>query len=104
TLQLQNYRSLPDRGLNHGAERIELRSERAARESEPPRRSILFAPLLFAQTLPRKRFLCSAFLAGLHVEAVLLDFFDDVFLLHLALETAQRIFQRLILLNNDFSH
>ena len=55
--------------------------------------SVLFAPLLFAQTLPRKRFLRPAFFAGFHVEAMLLDFFDDVFLLHLALKTAQSIFQ-----------
>jgi hypothetical protein len=33
---------------------------------------------------------------------VLLDFLDDVFLLHLALEPAQRIFQRLTFLNADF--
>src|SRR5262249_24776908 len=54
--------------------------------------------------LPRKRFLCPAFLTGLHVEAVLLDFLDDVFLLHLALETPQCVFQRLALLNDDFGH
>ena len=65
---------------------------------------VLFAPLLLAQTLPRKRFLGPAFLAGFHVEAVLLDFLDDVFLLHLALKTPQGIFQLLTLLNNDFSH
>src|SRR5438034_9417233 len=65
---------------------------------------LLFAPHLLAQTLPRKRFLCTAFLAGLHVEAMLLDFLDDVFLLHLALETPQCVFQRLTLLDNDFSH
>jgi hypothetical protein len=35
---------------------------------------------------------------------VLLDFLDDVFLLHFALEPAQRIFQRLTFLNADFSH
>jgi hypothetical protein len=35
---------------------------------------------------------------------MLLDFLDDVFLLHLALETAQCIFQRLTFLDNDFSH
>ena len=35
---------------------------------------------------------------------MLLDFFDDVFLLHFALETAQCIFQRLTFLNADFSH
>src|SRR5882672_549755 len=35
---------------------------------------------------------------------LLLDFFNDVFLLHLALKAAQGIFQRLTLLNDDFSH
>ena len=34
---------------------------------------------------------------------MLLDFFDDVFLLHLALETTQGILKRLILLNDYFS-
>ena len=65
---------------------------------------VRFPPLLLAQSLPRKRFLRPAFLAGLHVEAVLLDFLDDVFLLHLALESAQGIFQRFTLLDNDFGH
>jgi hypothetical protein len=80
-----NFRSLPDRGLNHGAGRQAL--------DELEITLVQFAPLLFAQTLPRKRFLGPAFLAGFHVEAMLLDFLDDVFLLHLALETAQGIFQ-----------
>ena len=35
---------------------------------------------------------------------MLLDFFDDVFLLHFALKTAQCIFQRLTFLNADFCH
>jgi hypothetical protein len=70
----------------------------------PPSRLIRFPPLLFAQSLPRKRFLCPALLAGFHVEAVLLDFLDDVFLLHLALKTPQGIFQRFTLLDDDFSH
>src|SRR5712671_3641824 len=65
---------------------------------------IRFPPLLLAQSLPRKRFLGPALLAGFHVEAVLLDFLDDVFLLHLALETPQGIFQGFILLDDDFSH
>ena len=65
---------------------------------------IQFPPLLLAQTLARERLFCAALLARLHVITVLLDFFDDVFLLHLALETAQGIFQRLTLLNADFSH
>jgi hypothetical protein len=33
---------------------------------------------------------------------VLLYFLDDVFLLHFTLETAQCVFQRLTLLDNDF--
>src|SRR4029077_2387887 len=65
---------------------------------------IRFPPLLLAQSLPRKRFFRPALLAGFHVEAVLLDFLDDVFLLHFALETAQCIFQRFTLLDDDFSH
>src|SRR5579864_2504341 len=65
---------------------------------------VRFAPLLLAQSLPRKRFFGPAFLARLHVEAVLLYFLDDVFLLHLALKTAQGIFQRFTLLNDDFCH
>src|SRR5579859_4862935 len=74
--------------------------------AEPRRggRLVRFAPLLLAQSLPRKRFFGPAFFARLHVEAVLLDFLDDVFLLHLALEAAQGIFQRLTFLDNDFSH
>jgi hypothetical protein len=67
-------------------------------------RLVRFAPLLFAQSLPRKRFFGPAFFAGFHVEAVLLDFLNDVFLLHLALKAAQGIFQRFTLLNDDFCH
>src|SRR5882724_4815188 len=65
---------------------------------------IRFPPLLLAQSLPRKRFFRPALLAGFHVEAVLLDFLDDVLLLHLALETPQGIFQGFTLLDDDFSH
>jgi len=61
---------------------------------------ILLATLLLAQSLPRKRFFCPALFTGLHIEAVLLDFLDDIFLLHFALKTAQRIFQRFTLLDN----
>jgi hypothetical protein len=61
---------------------------------------ILLATLLLAQSLPRKRFFCPALLTGFHVEAVLLYFLNDVFLLHLALETPQCILKRLILLND----
>jgi hypothetical protein len=72
--------------------------------SEPPLMLIRFPPLLLAQSLPRKRFLCPALLAGFHVEAMLLDFLDDVFLLHLALKTPQGILQGFTLLDDDFSH
>jgi hypothetical protein len=70
----------------------------------PPRQLFQFSTLLLAQSLPRKRFFGPALLAGFHVETVLLDFLDDIFLLHFALETAQCIFQRFILLDNYFSH
>ena len=73
-------------------------------EPGPPLKLVRFPPLLLAQSLPRKRFFRPALLAGFHVEAVLLDFLDDVFLLHFALETAQGIFQRFALLDDDFSH
>jgi hypothetical protein len=79
-------------------------SRRRGAELREEQELFLFPPLLFAQTLPRKRFLGPALLAGLHIEAVLLDFLNDVFLLHFALEAAQRIFQRLAFLDNDFSH
>ena len=69
-----------------------------------PGNLLRFPPLLLAQSLPRKRFFRPALLAGLHIETMLLDFLDDVFLLHLALKTPQCIFQRFILLDDDFCH
>jgi hypothetical protein len=65
---------------------------------------ILLATLLLAQSLPRKRFFCPALLTGLHVEAMLLYFLDDVFLLYLAFEAPQGILKRLTLLDNYFCH
>jgi hypothetical protein len=82
----------------------------ATRSSGPDRptratwRLVCFPTLLLAQSLPRKRFFGPTLLAGLHVEAVFLDFLDDVFLLDLALETAQGILQRFTFLDDDFSH
>ena len=69
-----------------------------------PYRLIRFSTLLLAQSLPRKGFFSTALLAGLHIEAMLLDFLDDVFLLHFALETAQSVLQGLSFLDDDFSH
>jgi hypothetical protein len=82
--------SLPDWGL----------IPEVRRRATPRAGLILFATLLLAQSLPRKRFFSPALLTGLHVEAVLLYLFNDVFLLHLALKTSQCIFKRLILLND----
>jgi hypothetical protein len=65
---------------------------------------IQFPPLLLAQTFARERLFCAAFLARLHVITMLLNFLDDIFLLHLALKTAQGIFQRFTFLNAYFSH
>ncbi len=65
---------------------------------------VLLQTLLFAQPLARQRLLRAPLFSRLHVVAVLLDFLDDVFLLHLALEAAQGIFQGLTFLNADFRH
>jgi hypothetical protein len=65
---------------------------------------VRFPTLLFAQSLPRKRFFSPTLLAGLHIEAMLLDFLDDVFLLHLAFEAAQGVLQRFTFLDDDFGH
>jgi hypothetical protein len=98
--------SLPYGGLILGsaAPSRDVNGRAAPVQPEPPPLLIRFPPLLLAQSLPRKRFFCPALLAGFHVEAVLLDFLDDVFLLHLALESAQCVFQGFTLLDDDFSH
>jgi hypothetical protein len=46
----------------------------------------------------------TALLTRLHVITVRLDFLNDIFLLHFALEPAQCVFQRLTFLNANFSH
>jgi hypothetical protein len=58
---------------------------------------LLFASLL-AIPLARQSRLYAFLLAGLQVVGVTLDFLDDVLLLYLPLEPAQRIFQRLAFL------
>src|SRR5579862_2779056 len=65
---------------------------------------VLFASLLFAQTLAGQCLLGASFLTRFHVETMLLDFLDNVFLLHLALESTQCVFKRLAFLYDDFSH
>src|SRR5277367_778703 len=44
----------------------------------------------------------SFFLSGFQVKGVALDLFDDVFLLHLALEAAQGVLQGFTLLQSNF--
>ena len=65
---------------------------------------VLLSPKLLAEPFAGERLFCATLFSRLHVIAMLLNFLDDVFLLHFALETAQGIFQRLTLLNADFSH
>jgi hypothetical protein len=62
---------------------------------------LLFASL-FPATFACERFLNALLLAWLQVEGVTLDLLDNVFLLHLALEAAQRILEGLALLEPDF--
>jgi len=105
-LKQQPKRSLPYGGLILGsaAPSREENGRATPTGSGPPLKLVRFPPLLLAQSLPRKRFFRPALLAGFHVEAVLLDFLDDVFLLHLALKAPQGILQGFTLLDDDFSH
>jgi hypothetical protein len=64
--------------------------------------SILLFPSLFAVPLARERLFDAALFSGLEVVGVTLDFLDDVLLLYLALEAAERIFQRLAFLDANF--
>jgi hypothetical protein len=63
---------------------------------------VLFLTSLFAITLAGQCGLDALLLARLQVVGVTLDFLDDVFLLNLTLETAQRIFERLAFLYTNF--
>jgi hypothetical protein len=63
---------------------------------------ILFLACLFSGALPSERSFYALFFAGLQVEGVTLDLLDDVFLLHLALETAQSILEGFALLKPYF--
>lgn len=59
---------------------------------------VLFLTNLLAIPLACQCFLHALLLAGLQVKGVTLDFLDDVFLLHLALETTKSILKGLTLL------
>jgi hypothetical protein len=62
----------------------------------------LFFTCFLAATLSRQRFFHALFFARLQVKGVTLDLLDDVFLLHLALEATQRIFEGFALLKSNF--
>src|SRR6266498_4984074 len=64
---------------------------------------LLFFSRFLATTLPRQCFLCPLFFAGLQVKGVTFHFLNDVFLLHLALEATQSVFERFAFLQSDFS-
>jgi len=63
---------------------------------------VLLFPRLFARPFAGQRCFYALFLAGLQVKGVTLDLLDNVFLLHLALETAQRVFEGFSLLKSNF--
>lgn len=63
---------------------------------------VLFFARFFASSLASKSGLHTLFLAGLQVEGVALDLLDNVFLLHLALETAQSVLEGFTLLKSYF--
>jgi hypothetical protein len=63
-----------------------------------------FASDLLAVPLSGKRLLGPELVTRLEIEGVLLNILDDVFLLHFALEAAERTFDGLAFLDLDFSH
>ena len=64
--------------------------------------SVLLAPHFLAHSLAGERGFCPAPFSGLHVVAVLLDFLDDVRLLHSPLKAAQSALERFTILNVNF--
>jgi len=60
------------------------------------------ARAFLAIALAGECFLCAALFTGLQIERVPLDFLNDVFLLNLALKTAQSTFERFAILQMDF--
>jgi hypothetical protein len=66
------------------------------------RRLLLFLANLLAIPFASQRFFHALFLARLQIEGMTLHFLDDVFGLHFALETAQRILKGLAFLYSNF--
>jgi hypothetical protein len=61
---------------------------------------VLFFTCFLSAALARQRFFHAFLLARLQVKGVTLDLLDNVFLLHLALEATQRVFEGLALLKS----
>lgn len=70
--------------------------------SSDPDQLFLFFPRLLATALASQCFLHSLLFARLQVKGVALDLLNDVFLLHFALKSAERILERLTLLDSYF--
>jgi hypothetical protein len=88
---------LPDNGMRCKKGKGPLARGRAVQF-----RSVLLFPSFFPATLARQCFLHALFLAWFQIKGVALDLLNNVFLLYLALESAQCIFKRLALLQSDF--
>ena len=79
-----------------------------ADREEPPREGaalyclVLFFTGFLASSLASQRCLHALLLAGLQVKGMTLDFLDNVFLLHLALESPQSILEGFSLLKPYF--
>ncbi len=63
---------------------------------------VLLLANLLASALASERRFHTFLLTGLQVKGVALDFFDNVFLLHFALEAAQSVFEGFTLLQSNF--
>jgi hypothetical protein len=64
--------------------------------------SILFFANLFASALASERGFHAFLLTRLEVKGVALNFFNNIFLLHLALKAAQGVFEGFTLLQSNF--
>src|SRR2546421_11226540 len=66
--------------------------------------SLVTATVFLAVALASQRRFDTALLAGRHIEGMSFDFFDDVFLLHLALKATQSALERFAIAQSHFGH
>lgn len=67
------------------------------------RRLITVKTRFLTHSFARQRFLHTAPFARFQIVRMFLDLFDDIFLLYLALEAAQSVFERFTFLKPNFS-